>query len=108
MMKSAPEIFSSFSRRDRGSFREESKYDSDDEDSSTNKTQTKSNPSTYVGKKEDEDWWRKITPIKDDQTPEEMYRLLVENMGIYRWQNAQYVHIYEPYLFELSSTYDII
>ena len=44
---------------------------------------------TYVGKREDEEWLRKITPDENDgQTPEQIYRHLVENIGIFRWQNA--------------------
>ena len=44
---------------------------------------------TYVGKTEDEEWLRKITPEENDgETSEEIYRRLVENIGIFRWQNA--------------------
>ena len=43
---------------------------------------------TYVGKREDEDWFRKITLNDPPQTHQEIYRRLVENIGIFRWQNA--------------------
>eukprot|EP01084_Bolivina_argentea_P026280 48847_1 len=40
---------------------------------------------TYVGKKEDEKWLDKIEEAKNE---EDGYRLLVQHMGVFRWQSA--------------------
>ena len=61
---------------------------------------------TYVGKKEDDLWWEDVKiPAKPgdktDQSNDEIYRSLVDNMGIFRWQNPQYVifmHSYDNYV----------
>ena len=48
----------------------------------------------YVGATQDNQWWEKITVEEDPkQTTDEIYRILVEKMGIFRWQTPQYVHI---------------
>ena len=46
----------------------------------------------YVGQKEDEAWWKsvEIDPEKaKQQTDKQIYRILVQNMGVFRWQSAQ-------------------
>eukprot|EP01084_Bolivina_argentea_P194342 333439_1 len=43
---------------------------------------------TYVGKREDNFWWKDITPNRQDsQSRAAIYRTLVENIGIFRYQN---------------------
>ena len=42
----------------------------------------------YIGKDEDDAWWEEVSP---KQTEGEIYSILIENIGIFRWQNAQYV-----------------
>ena len=46
----------------------------------------------YIGKEEDEKWLdefeKKFKNHNDDASVEEGYKLLVENMGIFRWQSA--------------------
>ena len=48
----------------------------------------------YIGLKEDEEWWGHVAPNDDDQKDEDIYRGLVEKMGVFRWQNPQYVSIF--------------
>eukprot|EP01084_Bolivina_argentea_P297703 512926_1 len=42
---------------------------------------------SYVGVKEDNEWWSGVKPIYGDQKDEEIYSTLVEKMGVFRWQN---------------------
>eukprot|EP01084_Bolivina_argentea_P297701 512921_1 len=44
--------------------------------------------SFYVGEKEDNKWWEGVEPDKQ-QKEEDIYRILVEKMGAFRWQNAR-------------------
>eukprot|EP01084_Bolivina_argentea_P288190 494619_1 len=39
---------------------------------------------SYVGKREDNLWWHDVTGAKKQ---EQIYRILVEKMGVFRWQN---------------------
>ena len=65
---------------------------------------TKPKQSVYAGKKEDDLWWKDIEPKlpnlvdKQTQTLPEMYHILVRNMGIFRWQNPQFVYLYIIYI----------
>merc|ERR1711933_389058 len=59
----------------------------DEKSVETKNSENKPKTTTYAGKKEDEMWLRNVTPNKDDQTEQEMYKLLVSNMGVFRWQN---------------------
>eukprot|EP01083_Nonionella_stella_P114533 338747_1 len=43
--------------------------------------------SSYVGEKEDGTWWSGVTPVRDGQNALDIYRVLVQNMGVFRWQN---------------------
>lgn len=47
----------------------------------------------YIGKNEDEIWWQQVDPSKEsEQNNDDIYSILIKNIGIFRWQNAQYVH----------------
>eukprot|EP01083_Nonionella_stella_P269292 911020_1 len=46
-----------------------------------NKTAT----AVYVGMKEDKEWFKRFSK---DMSPDEEYKLLVEHMGIFRWQSS--------------------
>ena len=70
--------------------------DSDDDtgdDETTVLTNTKIQKSKYVGKKQDHLWWEDVKTGKyEHQSSSEIYRILVENMGVFRWQNPQLIH----------------
>ena len=64
----------------------------------------KENPptNTYIGDKEDDLWWKEVKPElpgidEQTQTYAEIYRILVDNMGIFRWQNPQFVYLHIIY-----------
>ena len=42
----------------------------------------------YIGKNEDDRWWKDIDQKKDEK---DVYSTLIKNIGIFRWQTAQYV-----------------
>ena len=42
----------------------------------------------FVGKTDDSVWWN---DIKDEKDENKIYNTLVENMGVFRWQNPQHV-----------------
>ena len=68
------------------------KYAWDDEDDSEEeKGASDPKKEAYVGKKEDDLWWEDVE-IGDDtkQSQADIYRILVDNMGTFRWQNPQY------------------
>lgn len=77
----------------------DSKEEKGTEDSSNEDVDKKGNNgsrSKYVGKREDDSWWSKVEPkLKDEskQTDASIYEILVGNMGIFRWQNPQYVNL---------------
>ena len=41
----------------------------------------------YIGKGEDDEWFRQIDLKDDKQSDEEIYRALVKYMGSFQWQN---------------------
>lgn len=47
----------------------------------------------YIGKDQDEEWCNKVDPSKESwQTSDGIYSILIKNIGVFRWQNAQYVN----------------
>eukprot|EP01084_Bolivina_argentea_P297705 512929_1 len=76
----------------RGYFQKEEKISLDRmnsrRDEKTNDSENKSQKQiSYVGVKEDNEWWSGVKPIYGDQKDEEIYSTLVEKMGVFRWQN---------------------
>eukprot|EP01084_Bolivina_argentea_P018122 33788_1 len=59
------------------------------EDDSVNKIQDAKlkTGKKYIGKKEDDNWWDHINPNDEKQDDEQIYRQLIEKMGVFRWQN---------------------
>ena len=64
-----------------------------EEENDRNLQQQKNKSSKYVGQKEDEQWWKDVKIDEEEakkQTDKQIYRILVDKMGVFRWQNAQF------------------
>ena len=47
--------------------------------------------SGYVGEGEGDKWWKAVeSDEKSNQTEDDIYRILVNNTGVFRWQTPQY------------------
>ena len=72
----------------------EEKEEEPGDDNKESQPSPKPSKNVYVGKREDDLWFSKVDPkLKNEssQTDADVYRILVDNMGIFRWQNPQYV-----------------
>eukprot|EP01083_Nonionella_stella_P299389 1016623_1 len=46
------------------------------------------NDYSYVGVAEDMAWWKDLKPKDDTQSDDHIHRILVQRMGVFRWQNS--------------------
>lgn len=72
--------YSKGQENDKNKNESDKKQDTNNSDSTSHKA--------YVGKKEDESWLQKFANGEAGEGKEDGYRLLVQHMGVFRWQSA--------------------